>query len=135
MLTLCASVYFHTKFGINLTDKSAGAGLTMAFLMSSLSLVGGILTNKKDGISFETEGSLEPLINLKEDRQKQNLEAQKEITVGEAMEKDLEDLYPNKVAAHQSSPSPQQNNNNTVQQSAEDKKLWGWGHGINNNKR
>ncbi len=97
MLVLTASVYFHPKFGVNLTDKSVGFGMILAFIGAGLLLLGSILSLKSREISFDMEGHIEPLIDMdlqqnreKSDlglRQPDNAELKKDITVGEAMEK------------------------------------------------
>ncbi len=63
MLVLASSVYFHHKFGINLTDKSAGIGMIMAFIGSGGYLAGGILLERGKEMRI-SEGKLEPLIDL-----------------------------------------------------------------------
>lgn len=46
MLVIAISVYFHPKFGINLTEKSAGIGLYAAFVGMGMVLAGGMLREK-----------------------------------------------------------------------------------------
>jgi hypothetical protein len=64
MLILTYSVYFHPKFGINLTEKTVGTGMIMAIIGVGLVIFGGVLEIKKKEISFEEEGKLEKLINM-----------------------------------------------------------------------
>lgn len=66
MLILAYSVYFHPKFGTNLTEKVIGIGMLMDFIGIGFVVLGGIFTIKKRDISFETEGKIEPLINIEE---------------------------------------------------------------------
>ena len=128
MLTLCASVYFHTKFGINITDKNAGFGLTLAFCSCISSLLGGLLVSKESAVSFDTEGELKPLININEERKTQDITMNREQTVGQAIQDNENNVKPETVMQ----------NTNQVQSNAaqsKDKKLWGWGHNINNQNR
>ena len=69
LLVLSASVYFHTKFGVNITMKEMRFGMIAAFLGAFMIAAGGFLQNKK-GTSFEeVEGKIEPLISIpKEER-------------------------------------------------------------------
>lgn len=86
MLVLSASFYFHPKFGINISDKSVGIGMIFGFIGSLLSFTGGVLSVKTGEVDFNTEGHLEPLINVDlYEREKSQLD--KNITVGEAEEK------------------------------------------------
>ncbi len=71
MLVLSASVFFHSKFGINLTDKAMGAGLVMAFVGSGLTLLGAFMV-KKSGMEIEED--LEPLIDISGQREQGELE-------------------------------------------------------------
>lgn len=70
LLVLTASVYFHTKFGVNITMKEMRFGMIAAFIGASLVALGGFLENKKNHSGFDTlEGKIEPLITIsKEDR-------------------------------------------------------------------
>lgn len=88
MLILTASVYFHPKFGVNLTDKNMGIGMILAFIGSGIVLLAGILSLRSRNVNFETEGRLDPLIDMDmENRPKPEQGIKKDITVGEAMEK------------------------------------------------
>jgi hypothetical protein len=64
MLILTYSVYFHPKFGINLTEKTVGIGMIMAIIGVGLVIFGGVLEIKKREINFEEEGKLEKLIDM-----------------------------------------------------------------------
>lgn len=92
LLILAASVYFHPKFGINLTDKSVGIGMIFGFIGSSLVLLASILNGKVKEVDFDMEGHLEPLIEMTErepssidTRPKDKIELNKEATIEEAM--------------------------------------------------
>lgn len=88
MLILTASVYFHPKFGVNLTDKTMGIGMILSFIGSGVVLLSGILSLRSKEVSFDQEGHLEPLIDMDlENRPKPDQGIKKDITVGEAMEK------------------------------------------------
>lgn len=87
MLVLANSVYFHNKFGINLTHKSVGIGMIMAFLGGSLALFGGILSSRKNEVDFENEGSLEPLIDMEIQDRVQNTLGEKDDDPVDRMEK------------------------------------------------
>ena len=85
MLVLSASVYFHPKFGINVVDKTVGIGMIFAFIGSVIAFVGGVLSVKTGEVDFDTEGHLEPLIDVDlYEREKSHIG--KNITVGEAEE-------------------------------------------------
>lgn len=83
MLVLAASVYFHSKFGVNLTDKNAGIGMVLGFISSGGLILGGFLGMKTREINFEEEGHVEPLITI-ENREKRDISPDKEVTVEEA---------------------------------------------------
>lgn len=86
MLIMTVSVYFHSKFGINLTDKSVGFGMIIAFIGSGLTMVGAILSIKRKTVDFENlEGKIEPLININlEERRSHDLPLKRETTIEEA---------------------------------------------------
>lgn len=76
LLLLTSSVYFHSKFGVNITQKTAGIGLILCVIGSVLILAGGLLQNKKRGVSFDVEGKLEQLIDVEsQTRPKQGIDA------------------------------------------------------------
>ncbi len=85
MLILTASAYFHPKFGVNLTDKNVGFGMILAFIGTGIVMLGGVLAYKQKEISFDTEGSIAPLIDM--NREKADLNMRNNITVGEAMDR------------------------------------------------
>lgn len=64
LLLLTSSVYFHSKFGVNITQKEIGIGMILCIIGSVLVLVGGILQNRKKQVSFEVEGKLDHLIDI-----------------------------------------------------------------------
>ncbi len=87
MLILSASVYFHPKFGINLTNKSMGIGMIFAFISGSILLFTAILSSKAKkevDISDDVEENLNTsdpaLININKDRTPQKLDSEKEDT-------------------------------------------------------
>lgn len=93
MVVLAASVYFHSKFGVNLADKSAGIGMFMAIIGGSILVLGGLFLKKaRVSDNLEEEGVVQPLIKI-EDREPHRIEnrsvedsPKKEITVGDAVE-------------------------------------------------
>lgn len=64
MLVLSASVYFHNKFGVNLADKSMGLGMIVGFVGVGMVFGGGLLNGRARAVDFDTEGSVEPLIEI-----------------------------------------------------------------------
>jgi len=80
LLLIACSIYFHSKFGVNITLKQAGIGMIMAFVGASLVVLGGYLKKNKKTVSFDTEGKLEHLINA---RPQQSLRDISEATVEE----------------------------------------------------
>lgn len=89
MLVLSLSIYYHSKFGINLTEKSMGIGMILAFIGSGMVILGGVLGMRKKEVSFEEEGHIEPLIEIQDyERERQNSHINRESTIEEAMEAD-----------------------------------------------
>lgn len=85
MLILAASVYFHPKFGVNLTDKNMGFGMILDFVGIGLVALGGILALRSDKeIDFGGSGKIEPLIDI--EREKRELDFNRNTTVGQAMD-------------------------------------------------
>ncbi|MBT3864862.1 hypothetical protein HOE67_04235 [Candidatus Peregrinibacteria bacterium] len=64
LLLITNSIYFHSKFGINITSKEIRFGMIVAFFGAAFMLIGGMMQNKKREVSFETEGTLNPLIEV-----------------------------------------------------------------------
>ena len=64
LLLIACSIYFHSKFGVNITLKQAGFGMIMAFLGASFVIIGGYLKKKTTKVSFDSEGRLDQLIDL-----------------------------------------------------------------------
>ena len=63
MLVLASSVYFHPRFGINLSDKTMGIGMMMGFTSSGVVLLGALFANKKTrNVSLETDSYLEEVV-------------------------------------------------------------------------
>ncbi|MBI2634857.1 hypothetical protein HYW82_04290 [Candidatus Peregrinibacteria bacterium] len=91
MLILSISVYFHNKFGVNLTDKSVGIGMILDFAGNGLMMLGGILAMRAKDVDFNMEGRLEPLIDVDPmrefggvSRQQGDVVLDRDKTVGEA---------------------------------------------------
>lgn len=74
LLLITNSIYFHTKFGVNITMKEARFGMIIAFFGTLLTLIGGLLQNKNRGVSFEVGGSISPLIDVEHDRTKRGID-------------------------------------------------------------
>lgn len=74
MLVLTLSVYFHPKFGVNLTDKDAGIGIMMAFVAAGLIMLGAIVAMKRKDEGFAMDEQVDHLINIEsEDRVQSDL--------------------------------------------------------------
>lgn len=84
MVILSASVYFHSKFGINLADKSARMGMYLGIVGGILLIAGGLLSMKKEEATEDEVGCAEPLIKI-EDRDRAGIEHEKEPTVEDAI--------------------------------------------------
>ncbi|MBU1992973.1 MAG: hypothetical protein ABH856_04035 [Patescibacteria group bacterium] len=70
LLVLSSSVYFHTKFGVNITIKEMKFGMIAAFIGAFFIAFGGFMQNKKKNVRFdELEGKIEPLINIRPERE------------------------------------------------------------------
>ncbi len=86
MLVLTLSVYFHPKFGINLTDKSSGIGIILAFIGAGVTIFGGALALRQKEVNFDQEGHIEPLIDVESmQRERHDLDMKKDVTIEEAM--------------------------------------------------
>lgn len=64
LLILVNSIYFHPKFGVNITLKESRFGMTFAFIGAILMFIGGILQNREESVRDREVGKLEPLIRL-----------------------------------------------------------------------
>jgi len=73
MLVIANSVFFHSKFGTNLTEKSMGIGMMMSFAGLLITAFGSALMIRSSEVNFDEEGRLDPLIDLKE-RTQQDLD-------------------------------------------------------------
>ena len=73
LLLITNSVYFHPKFGINITQKEVGIGMVLAFLGMVGITMGGYFFNKFEergevGETFELEKEPEPLAKMPQER-------------------------------------------------------------------
>ena len=66
LLLITSSIYFHSKFGVNITMKEMKIGMITAFIGTLFVLVGGLRMNKEKGVSFESEGKLDRLIDVED---------------------------------------------------------------------
>ncbi|MBI2638202.1 hypothetical protein HYW83_01290 [Candidatus Peregrinibacteria bacterium] len=64
LLVLVNSIYFHPKFGVNITLKETRFGMTVAFIGAVVLLIGGYLQNKEEIAKTDDVGKLEPLIKM-----------------------------------------------------------------------
>lgn len=63
MVVMSMSVYFHAKFGINLTNKSAGIGMVIASIGSFVVLGGSLMPNTKRHVLYEHDEHLKNIID------------------------------------------------------------------------
>ncbi len=74
MLVLASSVYFHHKFGINITAKNAGIGMVIAFIGSAGLLFGAIISSKKTvEKDIFADSEMEPLVDMNAEREQSEL--------------------------------------------------------------
>lgn len=64
LLVLVNSIYFHPKFGVNITLKETRFGMTIAFIGAIVLLIGGYLQNREEIAKVDDMGKLEPLIKM-----------------------------------------------------------------------
>lgn len=64
LLIVVNSIFFHPKFGVNITLKESRFGMTLAVIGSILIFVGGYLLNREEVKKDNETGRLEPLIKL-----------------------------------------------------------------------
>lgn len=80
LLIIVNSIFFHSKFGVNITLKESKFGMTLAFLGTLLVTLGGYLQMQQARRQGDI-GRLEPLINLEE--KPRNATSVSEHTVGQ----------------------------------------------------
>jgi hypothetical protein len=66
LLLLVNSIFFHPKFGVNITLKESRFGMTFAIIGAMVLFIGGYLQNKEEIAKEGEEGKLEPLIKMEE---------------------------------------------------------------------
>lgn len=64
MTVMASSVYFHAKFGVNITSKTMGSGMMLAFVGIAITIGGTFVSEKKRMLDIDEEGHLDPLIHL-----------------------------------------------------------------------
>lgn len=64
LLILVNSIFFHPKFGVNITLKESKFGMFIAFFGAIVLFVGGYLQNKAEIAKSSETGKLEPLIKI-----------------------------------------------------------------------
>lgn len=63
MIMLAASVYFHPKFGINISEKSVGIGM-ISSIFSLLIMIAAIAVSKNEKIFVQSDRHHESLLNI-----------------------------------------------------------------------
>jgi hypothetical protein len=76
LLVIVNSIFFHPKFGVNITLKESRFGMTIAFVGAIVMLVGAYMKNKEEVSANESVGKLEPLIKMGESTAKTETAAQ-----------------------------------------------------------
>ncbi|MEK7171677.1 MAG: hypothetical protein AAB739_02090 [Patescibacteria group bacterium] len=66
LLLMVNSIFFHPKFGVNITLKESRFGMTLAIIGSAVLVVGAYFQNKKEIEESQSEGKLEPLIKIEQ---------------------------------------------------------------------
>lgn len=79
LLLLVNSIYFHPKFGVNITLKESGFGMVVAFTSAILLTFGGYLQGKKEAQTEDLIGRLEPLVELPKQAQESQQAERKHI--------------------------------------------------------
>lgn len=66
LLILVNSVYFHAKFGVNITIKQSDFGMFFAFIASSLLTIGGYLTSRDRTVAMKEfeQVAAEPILTM-----------------------------------------------------------------------
>lgn len=66
LLLMVNSIFFHPKFGVNITLKESRFGMTLAIVGSAVLVIGAYFQNKKEIEENQSEGKLEPLIKIEQ---------------------------------------------------------------------
>lgn len=66
LLILVNSIFFHPKFGVNITLKESRFGMTIAFIGAAVLLFGAYLQNREEIKKDQEVGRLEPLIKMEQ---------------------------------------------------------------------
>lgn len=64
LLLMVNSIFFHPKFGVNITLKESRFGMTLAIIGAVIMVIGAYFQNKKEIEDEKSEGKLEPLIKI-----------------------------------------------------------------------
>ncbi|MBI4975040.1 hypothetical protein HZC20_00005, partial [Candidatus Peregrinibacteria bacterium] len=93
MLVLALSVYFHPKFGTNLTDKNIQIGMLLDFVGNGIVMLGGVLLLKYKEVDFGGDAVVKPLIDM-EDRIPGDFRTKNpnENTVRDVIQESMDDL-------------------------------------------
>lgn len=75
LLILVNSVYFHTKFGVNIALKESRFGMILAFVGTVLLLVAAVMLERSEKPDFNLQsGKIEPLIDIQAQREQRKVE-------------------------------------------------------------
>ncbi|MBI4994379.1 hypothetical protein HZC21_01890 [Candidatus Peregrinibacteria bacterium] len=66
LLLIVNSIFFHPKFGVNITLKESRFGMTLAIIGAVILVIGAYFQNKKEIEEAKSEGKLEPLIKMEQ---------------------------------------------------------------------
>lgn len=66
LLLIVNSIYFHPKFGVNITLKESRFGMITAVIGGIILLIGGILKNREERDGEDDIGHIEPLIKYEQ---------------------------------------------------------------------
>lgn len=76
LLLLVNSIFFHPKFGVNITLKESRFGMTIAVIGAVILLVGAYLKNRDEVAKANESGKLEPLIKMEPTHSESSVETQ-----------------------------------------------------------
>lgn len=77
LLLLTNSIFFHPKFGVNITLKESRFGMTVAVIGSIILLIGAYMQNREQIREGDEIGKLEPLIRMEPVKREQSAEQTK----------------------------------------------------------
>jgi hypothetical protein len=100
LLIVINAVYFHPKFGFNITLKESLFGMFMAFIGASLTTIGGYLSSRDKVAILKnfTEQAGEPVIGLEGNdlrKPKENLRVVEQVRMMKSIDEKLETIIKN----------------------------------------